>query len=215
MTPNDKTSFVQLLIRTAEGYGKKLSELAIDEYWLTLAHYDFHLVATTIKRLKHTAANSNFMPTTADIVQAMTGNTEIRALRAWNKTLTAMSTPGCYESVVFDDPVIHAVIHDLGGWVKWCLINEKQLQFEKHTFLKLYSGYLQQGLLNYPNKLIGLYEQHNSARGYVVKSPYLIGDETLALRVYKSGNDQPRLPIRRLTLQMDDIKKLQPIQTRE
>jgi hypothetical protein len=208
MIPTDKTIFVQLLIRTAEGYGKKLSEISLDEYWQTLKRYEFSIIAAAIQKLKYTAINTSFMPTVADVVQSIEGNVETKALRAWYKVEKAVSAIGCYESVVFDDPIIHAVITDLGGWIKLCAQPENQFNFIKHSFTKLYSGHLQQGSLHYPQKLIGVCEQVNAMHGYAAKSPLMIGDETLALRVYQAGNIQPCLSIKRLTALPNDIKQL-------
>jgi hypothetical protein len=36
---------------------------------------------------------------------------------------------GAYQSVVFDDPLIHLVLEDLGGWIKICSTLIKDLIF--------------------------------------------------------------------------------------
>ena len=47
-----------------------------------------------------------------------------------------MQRVGAYQSVAFDDPVIHAVIEDLGGWTKLCRSDLKELSYMEHRFLR-------------------------------------------------------------------------------
>ena len=61
-----------------------------------------------------------FAPKVADVIRILQGTYTDRAQLAWGKALEAMSSVGAYSDVIFDDPAIHAVIEDLGGWPKVC-----------------------------------------------------------------------------------------------
>jgi len=47
----------------------------------------------------------------------------------------------------------------------------------------------------YPRHLIGVSEMDNSARGFPVDSPRLVGDPAKALSVMSGGSDSPRVAI--------------------
>jgi hypothetical protein len=51
----------------------------------------------------------------SDVVRYLEGSTSCQALQAWSKVMQAVKTIDQYDSVVFDDSLIHAVIHDMGG----------------------------------------------------------------------------------------------------
>jgi hypothetical protein len=47
---------------------------------------------------------------------------------------------GAYQDVVFDDPAIHAVIEDCGGWPKVCRTELKELSYLQHRFCESAQG---------------------------------------------------------------------------
>ena len=67
---------------------------------------------------------------------------EIRCAEARIKLKKAVNSVGTYNSVVFDDPVIHLVVQSFGGWIKLGTLEfdeyEKLLKWE---FPKLYKAY--------------------------------------------------------------------------
>ena len=52
------------------------------------------------------------MPTPADLIVLIQGDRHSHALNAWGQVVTAIRTVGRYDSVVFDNPIIHCVIRD-------------------------------------------------------------------------------------------------------
>lgn len=95
---------------------------------------------------------------------------------AWVKVLKAMRQAGVYKTIVFDDAIIHAVIADLGGWVKLCGLSERELNFQQREFERLYAYYLQHPIKAYPRQLSGIISTANAASGYQFQSePVLIG----------------------------------------
>ena len=51
----------------------------------------------------------------ADILRMMQGTSLDSALSAWAKVDKAVRRVGTYETIVFDDEIIHRVIHDMSG----------------------------------------------------------------------------------------------------
>ncbi len=45
------------------------------------------------------------------------GSTQDAALAAWSKVDRAVREVGPYQSVAFDDALIHRVLFEMGGWI--------------------------------------------------------------------------------------------------
>jgi hypothetical protein len=58
-----------------------------------------------------------FVPMPADLVKLIDGGSNDAALLAWARVDRAARTIGAYRSVVFDDPLIHYAIDNIGGWI--------------------------------------------------------------------------------------------------
>jgi len=65
-----------------------------------------------------------WMPKIADIVRMIDGSTQSAAATAWAKVMRAVGSVGQYQSLAFDDPVIHLAIDETGGWISLCRIEE-------------------------------------------------------------------------------------------
>lgn len=189
MTPTEKKDFTFLMINVAEIYNKKLSQPMLDIYWRCLEAYSFAQISMALKiHLLH-PDHGQFMPKPADILRAINGNTGSQATLAWNKVLQSIRRVGSYESVVFDDPLIHLVIMDLGGWIALCQHDSKSLIFVAKDFEKIYSIYLQRKPNSYPNKLIGQTEHKNKQAGFSHQELRLLGEKNKALQVLQNGCD--------------------------
>jgi hypothetical protein len=132
-----------------------------------------------------------FFPKPADIVRFIEGNGETRALKAWAIVEKALQCVGVYQSVVFDDAFIHAVIEDMGGWVKLCTMTNDDLPFRAREFQKRYMGFVIKKPLRYPKCLYGLSNCENAKNGYAVEPPLLIGDAAIAEQVMLNGGGVP------------------------
>jgi hypothetical protein len=191
MNAGDLTQFTQVLTSVCVLYGKPVSEMLIELYWLSLQRFELVEVKAAFQAHIGNPDTGQFMPKPADIVRYLEGDSQTKALLAWSKVTEAMHRIGGGTSVVFDDPLIHAVIEDMGGWVGLCRILLKDLPFRAHEFEKRYVGYLQNPPAYYPEYLVGHYEAQNRMNGYPVKPPLLFGHKERALAVFQSGNTPP------------------------
>lgn len=119
---------------------------------------------------------------------------EGQALIAANKLKKAIRGIGKYESVAFDDYLIHKVIKaSYGSWVKICKVDMEELEtFLKWDFPKLYKTYSTYKNLNdLPIYLVGSHESKNIALQTTPRIKY-IGDKQKALKwqmaISKSSN---------------------------
>jgi hypothetical protein len=201
MLADDKKPFLEWLTLLAESFNRKVSSLLLETYWQCLKAYPFAQVKQAIlNTLQNPDRQKWAMPTPADLIVLIQGDSHSHALNAWGQVVTAIRTIGRYDSVVFDNPIIHCVIRDMGGWVYLCQQPEKELPFLRHEFEKRYRDYQDKPLPSYPRSLKGSLEYDNQVQGFSHTSPdpILIGDAKKALAVYANGIKP--LPILPLTL---------------
>jgi hypothetical protein len=178
-----REQFAALMAGLGELYGKPLSPQLIAIYWDGLKDYEFDEVKVAINLHVRNPDTGQFMPKIADVVKFLEGNTLTQAMRAWQKVNEAMRKVGTYATVVFDDPIIHSVIHDMGGWQPLGLVTDDDLPFKAREFEKRYQSYKVTPPLHYPPKLIGIFERENVTRGFPAPEPVLIGNPDQAMRI--------------------------------
>ena len=144
-----------------------------------------------------------FAPQPADIVFFLEGGTEDRALFAWSRVESAIRHVGPYQTVVFDDPAIHAAIDGMGGWMLLCNMSDDELPFRRNEFVKRYRALAERGVFEYPRRLVGIAEHHNSADGHELPEPVLIGDAELAKQVYLNGASSAGIEYRKASSLID------------
>lgn len=194
MNEHDKSAFAALMTGIAELYNKKISTQLLTIYWRGLRHFDFEEVQRAVDAHVVNPDSGQFMVKPADVSREIEGNHEMRALQALSKVESAVRHIGNYSSVAFDDPIIHAVIHDMGGWVVYCSCKGDDIPFQANQFLKRYQGYLQRKLERYPAYLPGSFERTHQFYGFGVKElPYLVGDVEKAKQVMQSGKNAGQL----------------------
>jgi hypothetical protein len=195
MTPSDRERFAGLITDVLAFYGQKVSTFGLTVWWNACQGFDFDAVQRALTRHAMNPERGQFAPKPADLVREMQGTPTDRAARAWSVTLDACSRVGSYTDVAFDDPIIHAVVEDLGGWPSLCRTDADKLSYTQHRFLTAYSAYVNRGDLgDYPVKLSGdrspdeVYMQ----RGLPPPKPVLIGNTARALQVMAHGSTAPR-----------------------
>ncbi|MFA6271029.1 MAG: DUF6475 domain-containing protein [Candidatus Paceibacterota bacterium] len=189
MKQSEFDDFVDVMQLVSEQYGKKPSDGLISLYWQGLKGYEFNAVREAIGKHLANTDTGMFMPKIADIIRMMQGTSLDSALSAWAKVDKAIRRVGPYESVVFDDAIIHKVLHDMGGWLSLGTKTDDEWPFVAKEFENRYRGFKSRNeQIEYPAKLIGLYEAHNAEKNKRVAPPMLIGDQTKAMEVLRLGS---------------------------
>ena len=159
---------------TADYYKETLSEGDINLWLRDLSPFPFDDILSAFGKWRQ---SSDRMPKISNIVEIIRGSEEDLALAALIKVENAMSLYGSYATVVFDDPIIHAVIPELGGWVRTCRLSENEFTWWKKDFRERYQHHLRYGTLtNLPPKLLGIYDERNLLFGEKPQKPVVIGD---------------------------------------
>jgi hypothetical protein len=198
--------FIEVLEAVAEQYNKPLSDGLKTLYWQGLKDYDYQAVTQALSRHIRNPDSGMFMPKIADIVKMLQGSTMDSAYAAWTKVDKAVRSVGTYSTVVFDDPIIHRVLQDMGGWMQLGTKAEDEWPFVAKEFENRYRGFKGKNeSIEYPKQLCGIFEAHNTKEGFKTEPPVLIGNKEQALLVAKGGTE---LPILQITRSDDTFKQL-------
>lgn len=210
MRDSELIEFSKTLLAVADYYGKELSENVVDVYWNGLREYDLPAVQKALWAHARNPDSGQFMPKIADVAKMLQGRTDDQAAVAWSKVNQAVRRVGTYQCVVFDDPIVHRVISDMGGWVYLGGKDEKEWPFVAREFENRYRGYrTRDELPEYPPVLIGIANAHNSQQGFRQNPPILIGDERKANTVRLGGTTAPLLGMKSLAdVQTADVRQI-------
>lgn len=197
MTEDDRPLLATWLTSAAEVYGRPVSQAGLGLWWAILRHFDARLVDRAFKAHLADPDTGRHMPTPADIVGRIMGGSETAAAEAWAK-VTAYSHPcGWSRNVVFDDPLIHAAIGTLGGWLALCETDRENLGYRRRDFVEAYKGFRQrQEKPAYLPVLFGRYPK---------EKVFLVGDEEKARLVFRGGTLPKDVPARSLEHLSDTI----------
>jgi len=194
MVEHDKKRFVTLLTGVADYYGKELASGVIGLYWQGLKQYDIEGVEKALWAHTQNPDSGQWMPKIADVTKMLQGRTADQAALAWSKVDGAVRRVGCYADVVFDDALVHRVLHDMGGWLQLAMKTENDWPFIAREFENRYRGYRMRGEApEYPPVMIGMANAQNGETGMALQEPVLVGDRALALQVLAGGAKQPLL----------------------
>lgn len=189
MRQSDYDKFTKMLCAIGDMKRQPQSPWAIGVWWKALEHYDFAGVEDALIRHVQNPDNGQFMPAPADVIRLIKGNTVDAALVAWAKVDKAVREAGPWTDVVFDDPLIHRVLEDMGGWVGFGAKTDKEWPFVAKEFETRYRGYRTRADLDaYPALLTGVFNTFNSYEGLAQQPPLLIGDPRRASTVMRGGS---------------------------
>lgn len=200
MKDNDKEQFFALIAGVYAFYRQDMSAFAGSVWWQAMKPFDFAAVTDALNRHCVNPDSGQFMPKPADVVKMLQGSTQDSAMVAWSKVDKGVRQVGTYASVVFDDPIIHRVLHDMGGWVALGSKTEDEWPFVAKEFENRYRGYrVRNDSPEYPKVLIGIAEAHNAREGRKSQPPVLIGNSDKAKQVALGGSDKPLVGFERMS----------------
>lgn len=192
MIESEKRQFGEILRDVMSMYGKDITPGVISIWWQAVKGYELSAISQALSRHASNPDSGQFVPKPADVVKHLSGTNASAALIAWSKAEKAIRRIGPYQDVVFDDPIIHLVISDMGGWIQLCEIGDDELPFKRNEFEKRYQGYkLQGGRAEYPRMLTGLSRARSDKKfKHMLPPPKTVGDREAALQVYQSGGER-------------------------
>lgn len=190
----ERDVFGAMLETTFKVYGKPEPDVPLKRaYFEALLRYSLEEIRVGLSRHMTDPDQGQFLPKPADIIRNIDGNTATRAESAWTKVDAAIRRIGGDQTVCFDDPIIHAVVTDMGGWVLLTGVNNEEYPFKHNEFVKRYRGYMNRGQVSAVRKLVGRIESHNDAKGFTnhIPKPVLVGNAARAQQLLENGLKQP------------------------
>lgn len=194
-TLEEKRRFATLITGLSDYYKSEVSRAVLGIYWEGLKQYSYEAIEKAC--WAHTQLPDEagrWMPRNSDIIKMIDGSTVDQAAQAWSKVDTAVRVRGTWDDLVFDDPLIHRVIADMGGWV---LLGTKtegdkgEWPFIAKEFQTRYRSFRIHGQMpEYPRVLTGIANAHNAAGSRPLLPPILVGDVEKAKLVIKGKVDQ-------------------------
>jgi len=183
---DEKKRFAGLIVALADYYNKTASKGVIAMYWEGLRQYDYEAIekaAWAHTQLPDEAGR--WMPLVSDFNKMLIGRTSDQGQIAWSKVDRAVRTVGPYADVAFDDPIIHRVIQEMGGWVHLCGKDDKEWPFTAKEFVTRYQSYKMTGELpEHAPYLTGIASSQNQTAGH--QQPLevrLLGNATKAKQI--------------------------------
>lgn len=198
MNTADFEKFSKLLNYVHAMYQKPLDQRLVEVWFNALSAYTFEDIEVAFNRHLLNPDSGRYAPLPADLVRVLDGGAGVQAAVAWSKVEQAIKRAGPWRTVIFDDPIIHRVLEDMGGWPK---MNDhatmEDLKFAGIDFGKRYQGYLLKGGVaqDYPTKLLGYAESANAKDGLRTEAPFLIGNQEVAAKVGQGGRDYHGIPV--------------------
>lgn len=138
-----------------------------------------------------------YPPKPADIVRHLQGTGGERGQHAWSKVERAIRCVGQYQSVCFDDPLIHVIIREMGGWPQLALVSGHEIGYKGHEFITRYTALARSGVTQWPSYLPGIAERDCRAmdQDEFVPEPVLIGEPEHAKAVLEQGGRGDQIQI--------------------
>jgi hypothetical protein len=195
MQDDQRMAFATLISDALAFYRQHASDFALSVWWAACQPFDLEQVSAALTAHAMDPERGQFPPMPADIVRALQGTQTDRAMIAWGKVMEGMQRVGAYQSVAFDDPIVHAVVTDLGGWPLMCQVTIDELPFLSRRFCDAYRAYARRPSVSYPRYLAGVSELENRRAGFKTAGPVLIGDPLAATDVIRKGGDGPKTAI--------------------
>jgi len=200
-------------------YEKEINGFALDVWWNALKQFDLAAITQAFNRHLVNTESGKWLPKPADIILMLQGSSQDSAMSAWAKVDKAIRQKGTYVDVVFDDPVIHRVIHDMGGWISFGQKNEDEWPFVAREFENRYRGFKQRSEVpDYPTQLIGLTNAYNSSKGFKLDPCVLVGEVDKCRKVLAGGTNKPLIGFTQVEIKNNDfclgnenIKKLKSV----
>lgn len=187
MQHTDLESFAAIIVGLGELYGRQFSTPAIQLYWEALKDFPLEDIQRAARAYLNNPDSGQFCPKPADLIRMLSGNSQTQALQAWAKVERAVRTVGAWQSVVFDDPIIHAVVRDMGGWIALCKVSVDELPFRAKEFENRYRGFVLDPPRDYPRSLVGQAEAMNAQQNQAIAPPVVIGNVEKARLAYRAG----------------------------
>jgi len=181
MNQADYKPFASALDAVMDVYGNRgtLTGKAAALWFTALSRFELADIQRAFGAHLSDPATGMHPPKPADIVKIIDGTLADRSGEAWAKVHNAIVRVGQYQQLVFDDPLIHAAIEAMGGWMRLSEINSDQVTWVAKEFTAHYERLIRYPPPAYPAVVNGQFDAAH---------PALIGDPDRCQQVRQGGS---------------------------
>lgn len=140
MTNDDKQRFAVLMYGMADNFRDTLSEAGLKFRWTALKCYSLDQIESASMHIIRTRRFTK-MPTIADFVEAIEGNSDDVAEAQAHDVLCQVRRCGSYGTPSFDDPVTKELVSRRWTWSALCSMPERDQQWFVKEFIQAYRSY--------------------------------------------------------------------------
>ena len=159
MEKSDLNELTEIMDDLAEMLGGDMSVRKYELYFAALADLTIEEIRNAANQIARTAT---FFPKPSDFRKAIEGNIEDKATLAW---IVAQKNKNAGISIRFQDKAIHATIEGMGGWIKFCEMEDyRDESWQMKDFIKMYKVVSGRECVDY---LMGQFEISNGDRKYI------------------------------------------------
>ena len=164
MQASDSREFQALITQALAFWKRDVTEFTLSVWWEACQSFTLEQVRKALTAHAMHPERGGFEPKPNDFVRELQGTFTDRALMAWGRVSRAMAEVGAYASVDFADPVIHAVVRELGGWALICRVPNDEQQFLQRRFCDFFRAYTARGVPDAPLSLQGDHDSENAMK---------------------------------------------------
>jgi hypothetical protein len=193
-----RKEFSTVMFAMCATFGVETTEAMLEGWYMAVK--DLYL-SDFQRAVSEAMKTCRFMPKPVD-VRRLSGEAPVedRAVVAWRAVMDAARRHGQYESVRFDDPIIHAAVRNIGGWERVCLLDADEAdRFERRRFCDAYRAMFSLGMSEGDDRVLhlkGEFERNNEAGGWGVDPPIEVGTGLPPVRLLPKPPEQPRLELK-------------------
>lgn len=161
MNKNDMVEFAKIMATAGVVFDKEISKELCATYFDVFTDYDLDSIKKAFTQYIKT---NKFFPKPAEIIELINPSINIkdRAEAAWLQLLEGIRKHGYYDSVEFEDKVIHSCIRAMGGWSK--VSDREQDTWMHKDFINFYESF--EGKPYHEDRIIGAIESRGGKHSF-------------------------------------------------
>jgi hypothetical protein len=188
----NKETFGEGMSLLCEVFERQPTRMLIEAYYMVLKDLTDDEFQRNISGILSSKLFSK-LPLPAEILNVTQTDLDDQAILAYDKFTKGKAQTGPYQTVIFDDITIHAVVDAMGSWESVCFITEDEWKFKRREFLDLYKAFKKNPRTDTPQKLIGLIEGHNLRaedwRKYIGEPVYIGFEDKKVKQLEEAGKE--------------------------
>lgn len=140
MQDSERRAFYETWASAWEQCGKSVTDRMLKFAFECLKQFTLTDIQRAVLAHAQNPDTGQFAPKPADIIAHIEGGGDEQSLRAWQTVEETVKRVGPYRAIVFEDPVTHSAVEQIGGYSTLCRATNDEWPFIRRNFCNLYRG---------------------------------------------------------------------------